>query len=190
MHCDELPVYLQSAQCQNLFQQSQQGSAPCHCSCRPTCPSCPPLQDVYESFLGDNKLEALLHGHSYTAHATGCAAGVASLDLFTNPSKNPNYDPASHAMKEMWDAELVREMSFLPQVARVNALGTIFAVELRSETTGYGSLASRGIVLRLRKRGVYCRALGNVMYLMCTPMTQVDRCTQLLLTLKEEIERT
>ena len=28
-------------------------------------------EEVFESFLGDNKAEALLHGHSYTAHPIG-----------------------------------------------------------------------------------------------------------------------
>lgn len=57
---------------------------------------------VYASFLGDTKAEALLHGHSYTAHAIGCQAGVAALKSYTEPSLNPNYT-GSDRLAEQWD---------------------------------------------------------------------------------------
>ena len=34
---------------------------------------------IYDVFLGDEKRDALLHGHSYTAHAVGCAVAEASV---------------------------------------------------------------------------------------------------------------
>ncbi len=45
---------------------------------------------VFDSFRGPGKLDALLHGHSYTAHPIGCAAAVAALDAYSDPAGNPN----------------------------------------------------------------------------------------------------
>ena len=45
---------------------------------------------VFDAFSGPSKLQALLHGHSYTAYPIGCAAAVTALDILTSPSSNPN----------------------------------------------------------------------------------------------------
>ena len=37
-------------------------------------------EDVFESFLGDEKGQTLLHGHSYTAHPVGCVSAIQALD--------------------------------------------------------------------------------------------------------------
>ena len=39
-------------------------------------------REVFEAFEGDSKLDALLHGHSYTAHAVGCQVATAALQLY------------------------------------------------------------------------------------------------------------
>eukprot|EP00879_Flechtneria_rotunda_P032520 GHRR01035738.1.p1 GENE.GHRR01035738.1~~GHRR01035738.1.p1 ORF type:complete len:302 (+),score=128.63 GHRR01035738.1:254-1159(+) len=45
---------------------------------------------VFNAFKGPSKVEALLHGHSYTAYPLGCAAALASLVILQNPAMNPN----------------------------------------------------------------------------------------------------
>src|SRR6185503_2019900 len=37
---------------------------------------------VYEAFLDDSRERAFLHSHSYTGNPLGCAAALASLDIF------------------------------------------------------------------------------------------------------------
>ncbi|RAL63901.1 hypothetical protein DID88_003089 [Monilinia fructigena] len=37
-------------------------------------------ESIYEAFLGDEKSEALLHGHSYTGHAVGCEVARVGLE--------------------------------------------------------------------------------------------------------------
>ncbi|GAX82652.1 hypothetical protein CEUSTIGMA_g10078.t1 [Chlamydomonas eustigma] len=46
--------------------------------------------DVFDAFSGPTKLQALLHGHSYSAYPIGCAAALASFDALTSPKLNPN----------------------------------------------------------------------------------------------------
>ncbi|GER52631.1 adenosylmethionine-8-amino-7-oxononanoateaminotransferase-like protein [Striga asiatica] len=138
--------------------------------------------NVFDAFTGDSKLKALLHGHSYSAHAMGCAAGVKSVKWFKDHKTNTNIIPDSRMLKELWDAELVFQISLLPAVSRVVALGTLCAVELVAEgsNAGYGSTYASSLVKKLREDGVYMRPLGNVIYAMCGPCTSPDICRRLL----------
>ncbi|KAI4965285.1 hypothetical protein ZWY2020_054897 [Hordeum vulgare] len=74
---------------------------------------------VFEAFKSDSKLTALLHSHSYTAHAMGCSA-------------------------TLWDGTLVNQLSSLPNVKRIVSLGTLCAIELQAEGSdaGYDTLDS------------------------------------------------
>ena len=56
----------------------------------PATPACPPLLLPPPRPAGDSKTQALLHGHSYTAHPLGCSAAVEALALYEDPSLNPN----------------------------------------------------------------------------------------------------
>ncbi|EFN56014.1 hypothetical protein CHLNCDRAFT_145418 [Chlorella variabilis] len=158
-------------------------------------------REVFAAFEGDRKVQALLHGHSYTAHPVGCAAGVASLQLYRDPSLNPNWcTPGAPGrcqnqeegggggcqgpcgrMLPLWDEAAVAALSSHPGVAAVVPLGTVLAVQLQAEDGGgYASGAAAAVVARLRRRGVYGRPLGDVVYLMVTPMTERRQCDALL----------
>ncbi|CAH9147974.1 unnamed protein product, partial [Cuscuta epithymum] len=119
---------------------------------------------VFEAFLGDSKLKGLLHGHSYTAHALGCTAAVKSIRWFKDCKTNPNLACGGRLLKEMWDENIVRQISLLPAISRVVALGTLCAIELQVEgsSAGYGSRCASSLVEKLRDDGVYMRPLGNV----------------------------
>lgn len=55
---------------------------------------------VFQSFLGENKVDALLHGHSYTAHAVGC--GVANKTLEILARMDAERDSAWTRAKAAW----------------------------------------------------------------------------------------
>ncbi|XP_059637217.1 bifunctional dethiobiotin synthetase/7,8-diamino-pelargonic acid aminotransferase, mitochondrial [Cornus florida] len=137
---------------------------------------------VFDAFVGDSKLKALLHGHSYTAHAMGCAAAVKSIKWFKDPQTNLNLISEEMLLRELWNMELVQQISSLPVVQRVVSLGTLCALELQAEgcNAGYGSLYANSLIQNLRQDGIYMRPLGNVIYLMCGPCTSPQICTQLL----------
>ncbi|CAK9257373.1 unnamed protein product [Sphagnum jensenii] len=146
-------------------------------------------ESVFETFMGNSKLDALLHGHSYTAHAIGCASAAISLQYFSNPLRNPNLLPSGRRLKEFWKPELVSEISWHQAVHRVVSLGTIFALELHTSAadSGYASLLSKGLVEGLRHDGIYIRPLGNVIYLMCGPLTNPESCSILLQKLHAQL---
>ncbi|MFS7918184.1 putative dethiobiotin synthase, Adenosylmethionine--8-amino-7-oxononanoate transaminase [Helianthus anomalus] len=147
--------------------------------------------DVFESFVGDSKLSALLHGHSYSAHAVGCATACNSIKWFKDSQTNPNLVPGQNLLRELWDAELVRKISFHPAVQRVVSLGTLFALELKVEDNdaGYASLSGTALLLKLREDGIYMRPLGNVVYMMCGPCTSHRVCLQMLEKLYKQLDK-
>jgi dethiobiotin synthetase/adenosylmethionine--8-amino-7-oxononanoate aminotransferase len=62
---------------------------------------------IYSAFLGDQKSDALLHGHSYTAHAVGCEVARTSLQAMIDMDKGEKWS----AFKQDWREEKF-QMSF------------------------------------------------------------------------------
>ncbi|KAK2077256.1 hypothetical protein QBZ16_004890 [Prototheca wickerhamii] len=148
--------------------------------------------EVFDAFKGPSKLDALLHGHSYTGHPTGCAAALAALRCYTDATINPNARALQAAAAEaaplsLWGENTMRELSHLPGVKRVSGLGTVVAVELEVPDAGYASNAAEGVLARLRARDVFARPLGNTVYLMCTPMTDEATIQDLINALREAL---
>ncbi|KAJ0266858.1 Bifunctional dethiobiotin synthetase/7,8-diamino-pelargonic acid aminotransferase [Hirschfeldia incana] len=137
---------------------------------------------VFDSFSGDSKLKALLHGHSYSAHAMGCATAVKAIEWFKDPESNHNINSQRGTLRELWDEELVLQISSHPAVERVVVLGTLFALELKvdASNSGYASLYAKSLLEMLREDGIFMRPLGNVVYLMCGPCTSPEICMRLL----------
>ncbi|KAK4759822.1 hypothetical protein SAY87_022953 [Trapa incisa] len=147
--------------------------------------------EIFDAFMGESKLNALLHGHSYTAHAMGCTAAVKSIKWFKHPEINSNINAEVKLLNELWDIKLVNQLSNHPAVQRVIALGTLFAMELQvdgNNNNGYGSLFSKALLQMLRDDGIYVRPLGNVVYLMCGPCTSPEICSRLLTKLYHNLD--
>ena len=49
-------------------------------------------------------------------------------------------------------------------------------------------MSSQTIVQALREEGIYNRPLGNVIYLMCGPMTSPTKCSKLLCKLSQQLD--
>ncbi|CAF1784016.1 unnamed protein product [Brassica oleracea] len=137
---------------------------------------------LFDSFSGDPKLQALLHGHSYSAHAMGCATAAKAIEWFKDPETNHNIIPQGGILRELWDEELVQQISCHSAVQRVVVIGTLFALELKVDASNsrYASLYAKSLLQMLREDGIFMRPLGNVVYLMCGPCTSPEFCRELL----------
>lgn len=143
-------------------------------------------QGVFDSFLGDSKLDALLHGHSYTAHPIGCAAALEALETYPRAAL---FDAKGRRFEEFWDEGLAREMSSLANVSSVTVIGTVLAVELRaSGDQGYSATAGVSVANALKAQGVFSRPLGNVVYVMCSPVTKREACSRVSSVLHDVLE--
>ncbi|MBU6448372.1 MAG: adenosylmethionine--8-amino-7-oxononanoate transaminase [Rhodospirillales bacterium] len=109
---------------------------------------------LFEAFLSDSPMTALMHGPTYMAHALGCAAANASLDLF---EAEPRLAQAADI-----SAQLARELEpcrSLPGVKDVRVLGAIGVVQMH-EIKDPATLRQR-----LLKEGVWIRPFRDIVYL-------------------------
>ena len=122
--------------------------------------------EVYNSFLGGpDSGKTFYHGHTYTANPVGCAAALASLDLF---EEEELVDRVARLAPRL--AEGVRELAGLPLVGDVRGIGTVAALELVRDKETKEPLPGTAPQFReLRqeglRRGLFLRPLGNVVYL-------------------------
>ncbi|KAL4872130.1 hypothetical protein BDV12DRAFT_163087 [Aspergillus spectabilis] len=141
--------------------------------------------EIFNAFTGPEKRDALLHGHSYTAHAVGCQVAVDSLRTMNNMEENGTWTVYKNDWKQshandaprpgevwsVWSHGLVRELSHAESVDGVFAIGTVLSISLKdAQGAGYTSTAAKGLQARLAAGGplfnVHSRVLGNVLYLM------------------------
>lgn len=119
-------------------------------------------EETFASFLGSNRRDALLHGHSYTANPLGCAAALEAVRIFENSA---NFDPASREMAPSFTPDEIAELSKLAGVENAMGMGSVLSVALSSPA------AALMTVSLMRIDGVYARPLGSVVYVMPAPVT-------------------
>lgn len=115
---------------------------------------------IFQAFWGDEKSEALLHGHSYTAHPIGSHVANVSLDTMdsfhngkewlpfklnwnANGEESPlrsidgvHSSTSTSAIKfwSFWSKDFVFQLSRHERVDHVNALGSVLAVSLKDQS--------------------------------------------------------
>jgi len=119
-------------------------------------------QHIYDAFLDEDTLKALLHGHSFTGNPLACAAGAASIDLFHEPQTRENIDFICNA-HSLFKERL--EQLNLP-LKEVRQCGTIIAIEVETgESTSYFSSIRVDAIRHFLANGMLLRPLGNVIFL-------------------------
>ncbi|KAJ5709739.1 Pyridoxal phosphate-dependent transferase major region subdomain 2 [Penicillium malachiteum] len=142
-------------------------------------------KEIFDTFSSPEKSDALLHGHSYTAHAMGCTVAVDSLRTMSEMDKDGSWDgyradwreestlteTATPEVWSVWSNALLKDLSCAESVESVFAIGTVLSISLHDEQgAGYTSNAAKGLQQDLAAGGdqfnVHSRVLGNVLYLM------------------------
>jgi dethiobiotin synthetase/adenosylmethionine--8-amino-7-oxononanoate aminotransferase len=91
---------------------------------------------------------------------------------------------ASNSFGDFWNESIAREISSLKNVSRVVSMGTLCAVELKSDSSGYDSGVAADIITTLMEDGINIRPLGNVIYVMCSLNSEKSNCDKVLQTIK------
>jgi adenosylmethionine-8-amino-7-oxononanoate aminotransferase len=118
-------------------------------------------ESIYAAFLGENFDRALVHGHSFTANPLGCAAALASLQVFADEQTL-----AKLPQIESWHRQGLAQLATHPQVRHVRVMGTIAAFDVVTEDAGYTSQIGSQLKAFFHERGLLLRPLGNVVYLL------------------------
>ncbi|KUJ19147.1 PLP-dependent transferase [Mollisia scopiformis] len=149
-------------------------------------------ESIYDAFLGEEKADALLHGHSYTAHAVGCNVALQSLRELTSLEREGAWNGCMEDWKtsdtvgesngsevwSVWGKGFVSDISMSREVESVIALGSVLAINLQDEHAGYSSTAATGLQKKLlagcEDFKIHNRVLGNVLYLMASQTSRPE----------------
>lgn len=126
-------------------------------------------QRVYEAFLAPRAGErrTFFHGHTFTGHPLGCAAALASFDLF---DRDRVIESLPSKIERLGQA-LARKLASHPNVGDIRHRGLMVGIELVADRASAEPFpANDAIGARVchaaRKHGVLLRPLGDVVVLM------------------------
>jgi len=142
---------------------------------------------VEAAFAGElSERKTLYHGHTYTGNPLACAAAIASLDLFDQPTGG-SADLIAHTQASA--ALIADRLSVLrdaPNVLDVRQRGLMVGVELgRRDADGgvqpfdFAKQSGKAVCDALRAEGVLIRPLGDVVVMTPPPAMGLDQIDEL-----------
>ncbi|MSO20502.1 MAG: adenosylmethionine--8-amino-7-oxononanoate transaminase [Acidobacteria bacterium] len=123
-------------------------------------------EEVFHAFLGDfAERKTFFHGHTYTGNPIGCAAALASLDIFEKDNVLQELPFKIHALEEA-----LHPLRNLPHVADIRQWGVMVGIEIAEDAKARRSFPSglrlgKRVIMAARRRGVILRPLGDVVIL-------------------------
>jgi adenosylmethionine-8-amino-7-oxononanoate aminotransferase len=143
-------------------------------------------EKIFNAFLGDHLDQAFLHGHSYTANPLACSSALASLDLLLEKTcflQREMIETCHKVFCERWQSH--------PKLVRCESLGTILALEYKTESTSYFQPIRDSLYDFFLSRGILLRPLGNVLYVLppyCIQPQELELIyAQIILTLEGDL---
>lgn len=104
---------------------------------------------IFQAFNSDSKLDALLHGHSYTAYPVGCEVANATLDIVEKVAESGQWSNARAAwggedsvvskatsVWSFWSPAFIDTLAKLDVVDKVMTLGTVLAFKVKAKIGG------------------------------------------------------
>ena len=122
---------------------------------------------IFNAFLGEyDSKRTFYHGHTYTGNPLGCAAAIASIDIF----KGENTLKALQPKIKLLETKL-RKFKELKHVGDVRQCGFLAGIELvkdKRTKREYPMSDKIGIkvIMEARKRGLIIRPLSNIIVIM------------------------
>ena len=124
-------------------------------------------ESIYQAFYDDySSLKAFLHSHSFTGNPLGCAAALATLDIFKSDSVITKNKSLSSYM-----GKAASHLSDHPNVAEVRQCGMVLAIEMiknkkSGEAFPWQERRGMRVYEYALQQGALLRPLGNVIYFM------------------------
>lgn len=131
-------------------------------------------EQIYQAFYHDDASKTFMHGHSYTANAVGCAAALASLDLF---DKEDTLNRIAEI--EIQHRQFIQQIAVdYPKMRNPRVQGVIAAIDFPLTKDEYfGDFRNKLYTFAL-KRGVLLRPIGHVSYILppyCITDAELER---------------
>lgn len=126
-------------------------------------------QSVHDRFLGarPDDRRTFFHGHTFTGHPLGCAAALASLDLFARDRVLAHLGGTIDRLRDA----LADELGAHPRVGDIRQRGLMVGIELVADRASAAPLPAERLTgarvcAAARRHGVILRPLGDVVVLM------------------------
>lgn len=138
---------------------------------------------IHREFAGTDRKRAFFHGHSYSGNPLGCAAANASLRIFES---EPVFDRIG-VITRIQRARLERLREH-PAVADTRQIGTVAALELKTEDPGYLSRLRSFLYDFFLARDLLLRPLGNVVYVLPPYVIKPDELEHVYDVIEEALQ--
>ncbi len=145
-------------------------------------------QRVFDGFLGAaSEGRTLYYGHSYTGNQLGCAAALASLEVFREEQVLEKLQPKIAHL-----TGLLSGLSALPNVGEVRQCGLMAGVEIvaqKEPLVAYPPAATMGakVCVAARKHGLLTRPVVNTIVLMPPLAITEEQLTTMIEALRKAI---
>ena len=121
---------------------------------------------IYDAFYGEES-KKLFHGHTYAGNPICCAAGIASIDLFSDGKVIEQVVSRSALLTDL----LTKRIADHPNVGDIRQQGLMVGIELVADKETREPLlpnseATWNVCLAVREYGLFIRPLGDVIVLM------------------------
>ena len=145
-------------------------------------------QRIFDGFLGAaSEGRTLYYGHSYTGNQLGCAAALASLEVFREEAVLEKLQP-----KIAHFTELLNSLMELPNVGEIRQCGLMAGVEIvaqKQPRMDYPAAATMGakVCIAARKYGLLTRPIVNTIVLMPPLAITEEQLTTMIEALRKAI---
>jgi beta-alanine--pyruvate transaminase len=115
---------------------------------------------IYDTLMQgpENQIE-LFHGYTYSGHPVGCAAGIATLEIYLDEGLLTR----GAALAQYW-ADAMHGLKGLPNVIDIRTIGIIAGIELSSRSGAAGQRAYE-IFVDCFEKGLLIRVTGDIIAL-------------------------
>lgn len=134
-------------------------------------------ENVFEAFLGDHaEMKTLFYGHSYSGNPLGCAAALASLEVFAEEDTLARLQPKIRRF-----GELLCDLAAEPHVGDVRQCGFIAGIDVvRRDASPHPWQEQTGakVCLAARRHGLLTRPIRDTIVLMpplCFTQDELER---------------
>jgi adenosylmethionine-8-amino-7-oxononanoate aminotransferase len=146
---------------------------------------------IYQAFLGGvDELKTFFHGHTFTGNPLGCAAALASLDVFESQRVLDSLPPKIQLLTDR-----LRQLISNRWLGDVRQRGLLAGIELVADKATkrqfpYGMQVGAQVCMAARKHGAILRPLGNTLVLfppLCTSCENLARLLDIIEACIEEV---
>ncbi|WP_131196633.1 aspartate aminotransferase family protein [Lichenihabitans psoromatis] len=130
----------------------------------------------------ENAIE-LFHGYTYSGHPVGCAAGIATLDIYAEEGLLTR----GADLAETWH-DAIHSLKGLPNVIDIRTIGLIAGIELAPRAGAPGTRAYEAFVKAFEK-GLLVRTTGDIIALSPPLIIEREQITTLVSMLSDVLKQ-